>query len=275
MPRWCTTACRIHIFSCCLTHVASSAYPSCLKSTWPIAHGRKSSLELSIHMYAFMVSWWIFQRVPESSIETESEVKPCQTNVIFNCNSGRGVEGILHGFTWTSKGSAGALLLHGNRPPQRWNPCKFLKLTKYLVIASPLFDAKLLPPVDCTRDLVVWRQNMLRELHDSWWTEVGSEESDPAGQQPSIAQTEACTQPHTCMDNISGRGKHMMNIGKSTKPCRLGFAELLEVKASSPWLLELDPNSCNCTYAAYATNSTHRHTHTHTPQNRPTWPNMA
>lgn len=151
-----------------------------------------------------------------------------------------------------------------------WNPWKFLKLTEYLVIASPLFDAKLLPLVDCSRDLVIWRQDMLRELHDSWWTEVGSEESDPAGQQPSIAQTEACTQPHTCMDNISRRGKHMMNIGKSTKPCRLGFAELLEVKASSPWLLELDPNSCNCTYVRYATNST-KTTHTHTTKQ----PNMA
>lgn len=143
-----------------------------------------------------------------------------------------------------------------------WNPWKFLKLTEYLVIASPLFDAKLLPLLDCSRDLVVWRPDMLRELHDSWWTEVGSEESDPAGQQPSIVQTEACTQPHTCMDNISRRRKRVMkmNIGKSTKPCRLGFAELLEVKASSPWLLEHDPNSCNCTYAAYATNSTHTHT---------------
>ena len=57
-------------------------------------------------------------------MEIESEVKPCQTNVIFNCNSGRQVEGILCGFTWTSKSSAGALLLHGNRPPQRLKPLK-------------------------------------------------------------------------------------------------------------------------------------------------------
>ena len=75
-------------------------------------------MELSIQMYTLMMSWWILQCVPESSIwrlkVKSNHVKPISFSTAIVGDGWKDVE--------ECKGSAGALLLHGNRPPQRSNP---------------------------------------------------------------------------------------------------------------------------------------------------------